>query len=66
MSDDDGLFGVELERKQHHHHHHHHRHYSHHSYGVSDSQSQHNIMSTMISEDIITLPVMSKSLYILL
>ena len=50
-------FEVELERKQHHHHH---------SHGVSDSQSQHNIMSRMISEDIITLPVMSKSLYILL
>ena len=43
-------FGVQLERKHHH--------YSH-SHGVSDSQSQHNIMSTMISEDIITEPVMS-------
>ena len=50
----DLIFGVELERKHHHHH----------SHGVSDSQSLHNIMSTMISGDIITEPVMSKSLYI--
>ena len=48
-------YGVKLERK--------HRHYSH-CHGVSESL--HNIMSTMINEDIITEPVMSKSLYILL
>ena len=50
----DVAFGVILERKHHHYHH---------SYGVSDSQSQHNIMSTMISEDIITEQVTSKSYF---